>query len=56
MEELLGDPSKAKMILGWEPEISFEEMCDEMILNDLKEAKRSRLLISHGHETNIPKE
>ena len=56
VEELLGDPSKAKMILGWEPEISFEEMCDEMVLNDLQEAKRSRLLISHGHEKNIPKE
>ena len=33
---LLGDPSKAKRQLGWEPEISFEEMIDEMVQADLR--------------------
>lgn len=44
VETLLGDPSKAKQELGWEPTISFEEMVDEMIHNDLLEAKRAMLL------------
>ena len=39
VETLLGDPSKAAKILGWKPEITVEEMVDEMILHDLKEAK-----------------
>ena len=39
VETLLGDPSKAKNILGWEPEISAREMCKEMIQSDLTKAK-----------------
>ena len=38
---LLGDPSKAKKDLGWEPKISLESLVEEMIDNDLKEAKKS---------------
>jgi GDPmannose 4,6-dehydratase len=40
VETLLGDPSKAKRVLGWEPEISVEEMAIEMVDHDLKEAKK----------------
>ena len=32
---LLGDPSKAKQILGWNPSISFENLIQEMVANDL---------------------
>ena len=39
VESLLGDASKAKKDLGWEPKISIEEMCKEMIEEDLKIAK-----------------
>jgi GDPmannose 4,6-dehydratase len=38
VETLLGDPSKAKRELGWEPKISFEELVKEMVLSDVKEA------------------
>ena len=31
VETLLGDPSKAKAELGWEPEITAQEMCKEMV-------------------------
>ena len=31
---LLGDPAKARQVLGWEPQISAEEMCREMIADD----------------------
>ena len=41
VESLLGDPSKAKKDLGWEPHISTQEMCSEMIKEDLKTAKLS---------------
>ena len=40
VETLLGEPSKAKGILGWTPEITVEEMCAEMVANDLNIAKR----------------
>ena len=40
VETLLGDPSKAKAELGWEPIISFEEMVAEMASEDLKEARK----------------
>jgi len=35
---LLGDPTKAKINLGWSPKISFKELVKEMIEHDLKEA------------------
>lgn len=35
VDQLLGDPSKAKRILGWQPEVSFEQMIDEMVRADL---------------------
>ena len=36
---LLGDPNKAKINLGWEPKISLEELVQEMINEDLKQAR-----------------
>jgi GDPmannose 4,6-dehydratase len=48
VETLLGDPSKAKRVLGWEPKISVEEMCAEMIREDLKNARARALLDSAG--------
>lgn len=39
VNSLLGDPSKAKNDLGWEPKISAKELCIEMMANDLKLAK-----------------
>ena len=54
VETLLGDPAKAKEKLGWTPEITVEEMCAEMIDNDLDIAKRHALLKAHGHDVSIP--
>lgn len=56
VEELLGDPSKARDKLGWEPEITVEEMIAEMMANDMEKAKQHALLVEHGHEVNVPKE
>ena len=56
VETLLGDPSKAKKLLGWEPEINLDELIDEMILSDLDEAKQNVLLKNHGFGVNLEKE
>jgi len=53
VETLLGNPAKAKAKLGWESEITVEEMCAEMIDNDLDIAKSHALLKSHGHNVSI---
>ena len=39
VESLLGDSSKAKSELGWVPEITAKEMCEEMVKADLEKAK-----------------
>lgn len=33
---LVGDPTKAREVLGWEPEVSFEQMVEEMVKSDLE--------------------
>ena len=43
VETLLGDASKAKQLLGWEPEISFDELVTEMVAYDLAEAKNEQI-------------
>lgn len=53
VETLLGDPSKAKEKLGWVPEISTQQMCAEMVAEDLKAAKRHALLKQHGYELPV---
>ncbi|MEP1421142.1 MAG: GDP-mannose 4,6-dehydratase [Erythrobacter sp.] len=53
VETLLGDATKARTELGWEPEITAQEMCAEMVASDLREAKRHALLKSHGLELPV---
>lgn len=48
VETLLGDPSKAKTKLGWEPRTSFAELVAEMVREDLKSAERDELVKKHG--------
>ena len=53
VETLLGNPAKAKAKLGWTPEITVEEMCSEMVQNDLASAKQHALLKKHGFDVNV---
>jgi GDPmannose 4,6-dehydratase len=48
VDTLLGDPTRARDKLGWVPKISAEEMCTEMVEEDLRTARRHRLLHDHG--------
>ncbi|WP_119306342.1 GDP-mannose 4,6-dehydratase [Cohaesibacter haloalkalitolerans] len=56
VETLLGDPAKAKEKLGWVPQITAQEMCAEMVAEDLKAAKRQALLREHGLELPVSHE
>ena len=49
VETLLGDPTKAKQKLGWEPKISFNELVSEMVHEDYRLAKLDKLIINQGH-------
>ena len=48
VDELLGDASKARRVLGWEPSISFKEMVSQMVRSDLEEALRDQLCSQRG--------
>ena len=56
VETLLGDPAKAKAKLGWLPEIPAQEMCAEMVREDLKVARRHALLKLHGMDLPVSME
>lgn len=49
VELLLGDSSKAKKLLGWEPETSFDELVKMMVDSDLKLAEKEKVLKEAGH-------
>lgn len=48
VETLLGDSTKAREKLGWVPQITAQEMCAEMVAEDLRNARRHALLKEHG--------
>lgn len=49
VETLLGDAGKAKQDLGWQPRISFPELVEEMVREDLKAAEKDALVNEHGY-------
>jgi GDPmannose 4,6-dehydratase len=51
VETLLGDASKAKLDLGWEPKISFSSLVEEMVFEDLKSARRDELIKNNGFKS-----
>ena len=50
VEQLLGDPTKAKTKLNWKPQISISKMISEMIELDSKEAEKEVMLKRKGFE------
>jgi len=53
VETLLGDPAKAKQKLGWVPEITLDDMVQEMVAHDLDQAQRHALLKQHGFDVAV---
>ncbi|MET3520650.1 GDP-mannose 4,6-dehydratase [Mesorhizobium abyssinicae] len=56
VDTLLGDPSKARNNLGWEPRIKFIDLVKEMIQEDYKSAQRDQLLKESGYQLFARKE
>jgi GDPmannose 4,6-dehydratase len=51
VDTLLGDASKARQQLGWQPKTSFDELVREMVINDLHIAERDALVAAQGYRT-----
>lgn len=56
VDSLMGDASKAKVKLGWVPEISVDSMIAEMANADLAEAKKQALLRTNGYAVSVSQE
>lgn len=56
VETLLGDATRAKEKLGWEPVITVDQMIDEMVAHDLDLARRHALLKTHGYKVSVTAE
>lgn len=56
VETLLGDPTKAKEKLGWIPEITLDQMIEEMVAHDLDHARQAALLKNHGYAVTSSRE
>jgi len=48
VEYLLGDSSKAKKVLGWEPKVKFNDLVKLMVEHDINEAKKEYTLLKEG--------
>jgi GDPmannose 4,6-dehydratase len=51
VELLIGDPTKAKQLLGWEPEYTLDMLVDDMMDSDLKTMKKEKYLKDGGFQT-----
>ncbi len=51
VDYLLGDPSRAKKLLGWEAKVSFDELVTIMVQQDLEAAGQEHLLQTKGYKT-----
>ncbi len=56
VENLLGDASKARAKLGWQPEIGFDALVREMVETDLDLARRDSHLRGQGFDVHPPHE
>jgi GDPmannose 4,6-dehydratase len=52
VDVLLGDATKAKKILGWQPKVTFDKLVDMMIESDLELAKKEKTLLDAGFACN----
>ncbi len=50
---LIGDPTKAKTKLGWEPKYNLDSLVKEMVAADLQLMKMQLLLSEHGYHKTI---
>jgi GDPmannose 4,6-dehydratase len=56
VDTLLGDASRARLELGWEPEIGFEQLVTEMVEHDVTEARKELLMFGNGLPYSVGRE
>jgi GDPmannose 4,6-dehydratase len=56
VDTLLGDPSRARERLGWEPQISTDRLIEEMVAEDLEAARKHALLKQFGYGIAVTRE
>ena len=56
VDQLVGDATKAKDVLGWTPTHALEELCAEMVAADVAKFKRDKYLLEGGHDVSDPHE
>jgi GDPmannose 4,6-dehydratase len=56
VDALLGDATKARRVLGWRPEISFDDLVTEMVEHDLDLARRDALIKREGFKSFVYRE
>ncbi len=49
VDHLLGDPSKARKVLGWKPKVTFDELVRVMVDHDMELARQEQTLRRAGH-------
>src|SRR5690606_16993950 len=49
VDSLLGGPSKSERVLGWQAKVTFEELVDRMVANDMELARQEKTLRDAGH-------
>ena len=53
VDYLMGDASRARQVLGWQPETSFEQLVRMMAEQDLALAQREKMLKASGHTAAV---
>jgi GDPmannose 4,6-dehydratase len=53
VDHLLGDASKAKQDLDWEPTVDFQGLVKMMVDHDMDQARRERVLVDAGHAVRV---
>jgi len=56
VDTLLGDPSKARAVLGWQPKTSFAQLVEEMVACDLALARRDAMVREAGFDAPLRRE
>ena len=51
VDSLLGDPTRARTRLGWEPKIGFDQLVADMVAGDLEHARRDAVVAREGFKT-----
>jgi GDPmannose 4,6-dehydratase len=50
VDSLMGDATKARVKLGWEPRVNFQQLVREMVAADLQGAERDQLVKASGYK------